>query len=337
MDKNNLHTDISYQISKTIIFSFLGLFVFLYFVLYYKELLFLKPNMIRKIKAIEYPFVNRKIKSENIDTSQSIYKYNYYCAFNSCKMSNGLSSVERLKQIIGFGFRFIDMELEFFNNEVVITNQTSDETFYDVIKTITNFAFSNRYCSNYKMPLFCNLRIHLAKSSTSNQLFLLKLIKILKTIDDRYIVGSEYNYLFDNKNKIMNASLSSLFGKIVFICDLSNKEITDLFAMELNEYINIKSNVLTNTCLPSDCIVFQENTIYECVHEKYTNVFRMIYPQFNGNIIINPSSIYQPYYNITSIDFSKMSSFENYQTNNDDNLIMYLDDMNMLGAIHLPK
>ena len=45
-------------------------------------------------------------------------------------------------------------------------------------------------------------------------------------------------------------------------------------------------NILTNTCLPSDCIVFQENNIYECVHEKYTNVFRMIYPRFYKNTII---------------------------------------------------
>ena len=346
----DFHLDNSYKISKTIIYSFLGLFVFLYVLFYYQDLLFLKPNIMRKKNAIEYPFVNRKIKRDNIDDSQSIYKYHYFCAFNSCNMSNGLASVERLRQMIGFGFRFMDMELEFFNNQVVITNQRSNETFYDVVKTITNYAFSNRFCSNYKMPLFINLRINLAKikilgipkenignALSTNQLFLLKLIEILKTIPNQYLIGNEYNYLPQSTNNIMQAPLSSLLGKIVIICDLKPTEINEFFATQLNEYINIQSTILTPTCPDSECIVFQENNIYECVQDKYSNVFRMIYPRYNKNVIINPTSIYKPYYNISSIDFSKIQLFDHYKTTNDDSLIMYLDDINMLGAIYLEK
>lgn len=300
-------------------------------------------------------FVNRRVVFPK-NYSIAMKDLRFKCAYNCCNNGrNKPSSIHSLKKIIGYGIRFLDFAIERFENNVIVIDQRSDESFYDVLKTIQSRAFSNHYCQTYNLPIFINLRIHYSSNPLSNQLLLERLAEIFRSVnnesDFNFLPGAQYHHLNKPNNQaILSASLSDLKRKIVVFCNYDEQKIKDDSSsssssspfMEYLHLITVHYNDLNaNHSITNSLyglVMFDEsffsNTVSSVksndLNHNYSNM-KMICPSAT---LSNPTSIYRALYNIRAIDVSSVSSFDNYRNDQDIQVVHFLDDVNTDGVIY---
>jgi hypothetical protein len=331
--------------------TFLILFAMLWIVFKYRPSFTIDLNNDQN-HSIPKEYVNRKVVMRKSDNDRPIHQLRFKCVYNCCNTGhNKPSSAHQLRKVIGFGFRFLDFEIERYENNAIVVDQRSDETFYDVLKTIQSCAFSNHYCATFEWPIFINLRIKYSRHMLSNQLLLERLAEIFRAVysTDYYssLLGSQYSMNATN-NTLMQSSLSSLKQKVIILCNYDEQRVKDdtspSYVSPFLEYINLKT-VLYNDLHPShpinksmfDAVLFDESLFTNTVASKkkrdmnsFTQ-FRMICPT---KTLSNPTSIYRSLYNIRAIDLSSVSSFEEYRSNRDIQVVHFLDDVNIDGVIY---
>lgn len=182
------------------------------------------------------------------DTSFSYNLRDYYIktAYNCCaggKYKNDFVNLCALKNAIKQGARALDFEIYSVNNKPVVAVSSVDEysikqsynsiPFEDVLKTISDYAFSSGTSPNPDDPLILHFRI----KSNNIKIYNLMANAIYKNLENK-ILGKEYSYEYGGKN-LGAVPIKKFVGKAIIVVDKSNPlfESTDL-----EEYINITSN-----------------------------------------------------------------------------------------------
>ena len=198
-----------------------------------------------------YPSIDGNIKSisPNIsDCSGNLYDYYIKTAYNACSggsYQNDYVDVCVLKSILKQGVRCLDFEIYNVDNIPVVSSSTSNsknyfvkETFNsvkfsEVMKIISNYAFSGGTVPNPTDPLIIHLRI-----KSNEQSMYADLAKIFKSYDS-IMLGKNYSYENQGKNTAAQP-LTSFMNKIILIVDKSNNAYLE--NKEFMEYVNITSN-----------------------------------------------------------------------------------------------
>ena len=198
-----------------------------------------------------YPSINGNIKplsKNHSDCSGNLYDYYIKTAFNACSggsYQNDYVDVCVLKSILKQGVRCLDFEIYNVNNQPVVSSSSSKNTNYyvketfnsvefsEVMKIISNYAFSGGTAPNPTDPLIIHLRIKSNEQAMYNNL-----AKIFKSYDS-IMLGKNYSY--ENHGKNIGAQpLISFMNKIILIVDKSNNSYLE--NKEFMEYVNMTSN-----------------------------------------------------------------------------------------------
>jgi len=198
-----------------------------------------------------YPSIDGNIKpiSKNqSDCSGNLYDYYIKTAFNACSggsYHNDYVDVCVLKSILKQGVRCLDFEIYNINNIPIVSSSSSNSknyfvketfnsvNFSEVMKIISNYAFSGGTVPNPTDPLIIHLRI-----KSNEQTIYKNLAKIFKSYDN-IMLGK--NYSFENYGKNIGAQpLLSFMNKIILIVDKSNNSYLE--NKEFMEYVNMTSN-----------------------------------------------------------------------------------------------
>jgi len=198
-----------------------------------------------------YPSINGNIKpisKVQSDCSGNLYDYYIKTAFNACSggsYQNDYVDVCILKSILKQGVRCLDFEIYNVNNNPVVSSSSSNSknyyvketfnsvNFSEVMKTISNYAFSGGTVPNPTDPLIIHLRIKSNEPSMYNNL-----AKIFKSYDS-IMLGKNYSYENQGKNTAAQP-LTSFMNKIILIVDKSNNAYLE--NKEFMEYVNMTSN-----------------------------------------------------------------------------------------------
>lgn len=188
----------------------------------------------------------RPITSSDPDCSGNLYDYYIKTAYNACSggsLKNDYVNICNLKAVINQGVRCLDFQIFNINENPVVATSTSDSyyvretfnyvNFSDVMKTISNYAFSNGTAPNYTDPLLIHLRI-----MSTNQNMYTNMANIFKSYDN-LMLGSNYSYENNGLN-IGAQPLLSFQNKIIVIVDKMNSAFLDNEAFM--EYVNLVSN-----------------------------------------------------------------------------------------------
>jgi hypothetical protein len=206
-----------------------------------------------------YPSINGKIKPINpkvSDCSGNLYDYYIKTAYNACSggsYHNDYVDTCVLKSILKEGVRCLDFEIYNVNNIPVVSSSSSNtnnyyvkETFNsvkfsEVMKIISNYAFSSGTVPNPTDPLIIHLRIKSNEQQVYNNL-----ANIFKSYDN-LMLGKHHSY--ENYGKNIGAKpLTSFMNKIILIVDKSNNSYLE--NKEFMEYVNMTSNSVFMRSLP---------------------------------------------------------------------------------------
>ena len=153
---NTQHTNVSNVVFKVGLIVFLVLVVTFYFKINLFKFSFFKKTKDNKKGEFKPLDVNRKLSNAVLNANYASNKlpdFQIKSAFSCAKAGNDSASVERLKIIISQGFRCLDFELQYKDNNIFIKKQVRGESFLDALQIIDQRAFSNIYCSNNADPI----------------------------------------------------------------------------------------------------------------------------------------------------------------------------------------
>ena len=196
-----------------------------------------------------YDTLNGKIRSISQNDPVCGYKlYDYYIktAYNCCNggsFKNDYVNICHLKNILKQGVRGLDFEIYSVGDQPVVASSTTNnyyvkETynsvpFSEVMKVITNYAFSSSTSPNPNDPIIIHLRI-----KSANQTMYKNFADLLKSYN-QYLLGKDYS--FENQGNNLGASpLLQFSQKIILVVDKSNSSFMD--NQQFLEYVNITSN-----------------------------------------------------------------------------------------------
>lgn len=186
------------------------------------------------------------INPSDPDCSANLFDYYIKTAYNCCSggsYRNDFVNICNLKNVLKQGVRCLDFEIFSINNQPVVSTSTSNDVyiketfnyvnFSDVMKTISNNAFSSGTCPNYNDPLILHLRFQ-----SNNQTMYSNLANLFQEYDS-IMIGNQYSYENNNLN-LGNVPLVEFMGKVIVIVDRSNTSFIE--NQNLLEYINLTSN-----------------------------------------------------------------------------------------------
>ena len=243
-----------------------------------------------------YSKVNGKLRS--IDASDPncnyrLFDYYIFSAYNACSggnYKNGVVNICNLKSVIKQGVRGLDFEIYSVNDKPVIATSTQDDyyiketfnyvPFEDVIKTISNYAFSNGTCPNPEDPIILHLRI-----KSENQKIYTSMANTLQSYSD-LLLGNEYSFEGNGEN-MGKMKLLDLKSKIFIIVDKSNLTFLDntLFL----EYVNLTSNSVFARCLEYSKL--KDTSDVDELRRYNKKGFTIVLPNKENNPE-NPSTLY---------------------------------------------
>ena len=190
------------------------------------------------------------IKQTKQDFKHNLRDYYIKSAYNCCSggnYKNDYVTMCTLKDLLKQGVRGLDFEIYSIDDEPVVATSTADnycvkETFNyikfsDIMKTITDNAFSSSGAPNPGDPIIFHLRI-----KSENQKMYKNFAKILEQYND-LLMSKSYSYENSKRKLVTNfgaTPLLELMGKISIIVDRSN--ISFLECKEFYEYVNMTSN-----------------------------------------------------------------------------------------------
>jgi len=185
------------------------------------------------------------------DVNQREFR-DYYVksAYNCCSggnYKNDYVSMCTLKDLLKQGIRGLDFEIYSIDDQPVVATSTVDNycvkesfnyiNFSDIMKTISDNAFSTSGSPNPTDPIIFHLRI-----KSENQKMYDNFAKIFEQYSD-LLMGKQYSYENIKNNTITNygaTPLKELMGKISVIVDKSNTAFME--CSEFYEYVNMTSN-----------------------------------------------------------------------------------------------
>lgn len=200
-----------------------------------------------------YGQLNTNILS--LDLTQEVNQHefrNYYVksAYNCCSggnYKNDYVSMCTLKDLLKQGIRGLDFEIYSIDDQPVVATSTVDNycvketfnyiNFSDIMKTISDNAFSSSGAPNPTDPIIFHLRI-----KSENQKMYDNFAKIFEQYSD-LLMGKQYSYENIKNNTVTNygaTPLKELMGKISIIVDKSNTAFME--CSEFYEYVNMTSN-----------------------------------------------------------------------------------------------
>ena len=329
--------DIMYSPIRILFLGFICVFFILWFFFNYKTTFFTNTNLSSNIHQ-DYPFVNRTTQVQEKVMTSKLGELKFNGCFNCCNMNNKSASVEQLKKVIAYGFRFLDFELEYLDRTVKVVAQKNQETFLDVLSAIKNYAFSSRTTNTFNYPLILNLRIKYSPIFSHNRLLFEKLTEMFYSIQFNNLLDSEYNMVnrpIHPKN-ILNESCQKFEKKIIVLCNYDISKTTNdmAFYNPLNEFINRITKYDNNVNNEEvDDIMF--TTIQQDANLSDFG-FKIICPIYVDEYqVINPASIYfVNQFNVRCMDISKVKSFDTFKEINDSEIVNFLEDVSIIGSIY---
>ena len=193
--------------------------------------------------------ISNTIRSLNaLDENCKYTLKDYYIktSYNSCSVGeyrNAFVSTCALKDILRQGVRGLDFEIYSEKDKPVVATSTTNnfyikETynsiyFNDIMKIITQYAFSGSTAPNYRDPILIHLRF---KSGNSNMYQ--NLAEIFKQYKS-YLLSPEYSYEYNGKN-LGNVPILEFGSKIIIVVDKQNPDFMD--NKNLYEFVNMTSN-----------------------------------------------------------------------------------------------
>jgi hypothetical protein len=196
-----------------------------------------------------YGTLNNKLTSINPsdpDCSGNLYDYYIKTAYNCCSggsYRNDFVNICNLKNVLKQGARCLDFQLFSIDDQPVVSTSTTKDfyvketfnsvKFADVMKTVTDYAFSSSTAPNYSDPLILHLRFQ-----SNNQRMYSKLAALFKKYES-LMLGKEYSYENNNLN-LGKIPLTKFMGKIILIVDRSNTSFME--NQQLLEFVNLTSN-----------------------------------------------------------------------------------------------
>ena len=199
-----------------------------------------------------YPSLDGYIKSistSNPDYSHNLQDYYIKTAYNCCNggsYKNDYVNLCNLKAIIKQGVRGLDFEIFSVNGEPVISSSTTEPTNYytketlnsipftDVIKTISQYAFSSSTSPNPNDPIIIHLRI-----KSQNQEIYTKMANIFEPYSSTIMLDKKYS--FENYgHNLSSQPLIKFMNRIIIIVDKTNPSFLENKAFL--EYVNMTSN-----------------------------------------------------------------------------------------------
>jgi hypothetical protein len=214
-------------------------------------LLYYMPLAARECASMMAVYGTLNGKLSSFDPGMTDYQYtlkDYYVksSFNSCSGGSYVNDYVApcvTKTLLKQGVRCLDFEIYSINNRpVVATSVTNDyyvkETFNhvpfsDIMKILTQYAFSSSTAPNSDDPLFIHLRI-----KSDNMAMYNEFAKLFESYSG-WMLGPEYSYGYGGKN-LGDAPLTKLRGKICVIVDNNNPAY--LQSKDFYEYVNMISN-----------------------------------------------------------------------------------------------
>ena len=190
-----------------------------------------------------------------IDLTREINQHSfrdYYVksAYNCCSggnYKNDYVSMCTLKDLLKQGVRGLDFEIYSIDDQPVVATSTTDNycvketfnyiNFSDIMKTVSDNAFSTSGAPNPTDPIIFHLRI-----KSENQKMYENFAKIFEQYSD-LLMGKQYSYENIKNNAVTNygaTPLQELMGKISIIVDKSNTAFME--CAEFYEYVNMTSN-----------------------------------------------------------------------------------------------
>lgn len=249
----NLNMKSIYNMNEDFVSYFILALILIIVITYVSYMIYLTSLESKECNYLNmlYPSINGNIKPVSkiqSDCSGNLYDYYIKTAFNACSggsYQNDYVDVCILKSILKEGVRCLDFEIYNVDNNPVVSSSSSNsknyyvkETFNsvkfsEVMKTISNYAFSGGTVPNPSDPLIIHLRI-----KSNEQAVYSNLAKIFKSYDN-IMLGKNYSY--ENHGKNIGAQpLTSFMNKIILIVDKSNNSYLE--NKEFMEYVNMTSN-----------------------------------------------------------------------------------------------
>ena len=256
----NLNMKTIYSMDEDFVSYFILAIILIIVISYVSYMIYLNSLQSKECSYLNmlYPSINGNIKSvspNNPDCSGNLYDYYIKTAFNACSggsYQNDYVDTCVLKSILKEGVRCLDFEIYNIDNIPVVSTSNSNsknyfvkETFNsvkfsEVMKIISNYAFSGGTAPNPTDPLIIHLRI-----KSNEQSIYENLAKIFKSYDN-IMLGKKYSY--ENRGKNVGAEpLTSFMNKIILIVDKSNNSYLE--NKEFMEYVNMTSNSIFTRAL----------------------------------------------------------------------------------------
>lgn len=332
--------DLMYSPIRILFIGFICVFVVLWLFFNYKTTFLTNTNYSSNIHS-EFPFVNRTTHVQENVLALPLKNLRWNGAFNCCNMSNKSASVDQLKKVIAFGFRFLDFEIEYIDQTVKVIRQKNKESFHDVLTTIQKYAFSSRTTNTHNYPLILNLRVRYSPIFSHNRLLFEKITEMFRSVNFHQLPDSEYNMVNRNINDqspdIFEMSCREFEKKIIVLCNYENAKTNNetAFYNPFDEYIHRITKYDDNLNRESNV----DDIMFTSVKPN-TNLsdygFKIICPVYIDEYqVINPSSIYfTNQFNVRAMDLSKVNSFETFKEINDSQIVNFLDDISILGSIY---
>jgi hypothetical protein len=278
-----------------------------------------------------------KIKTTitNINTNDAQFKYNlrdYYImsSYNSCSngdFNNGFVDYEALKEVIKKGARVLDFEVYSVDNQTVIAASDNDNyyqkgtynsiPFSKTMDIINSYAFSASTCPNFNDPLFLHFRIKSEQPHVFDDM-----TKVLTSVFKQRRLGNKYNYEFGGEN-IGTEPLSNFLGKVIIMCDRSNKVF---MKTKLDEIVNVTSGSHFLQSYRNYNVEYTHN--YQDLINNNKKNMGISLPDYNTDTTNMNANIHIKY----GIQMICMK-FQNI----DNNLVYYLDTFNKNGHSFILK
>ena len=271
-----------------------------------------------------------------LDDYDNFFLNEYYIlsAYNCCCSGNNKNDYVdlcALDNCISQGARFLDFQIYNKNGDPIVATSSDSSFKYketynylvvsDVLKRISDTAFSSGNCPNYEDPLILYFRIYSNEQTIYNKLGK----AINKYLSDKLLPGVNYGNEADGVN-IFNKQLINFKGKIIIVVHVDNEELFE--KSSLKEYTNITSG-------PSKPFIQQMNSFSVNASQNYNDLIQ--YNRMNSTIVVpdlNSSNInYDP-----AIAISTGCQFISMNFQNKDNYLQYLlEKFNNVNSAFLLK
>lgn len=220
--------------------------------------------------------------------------YYIYSSFQSCinnrYIENSKVSLERLSTVLREGFRFIDLDVFSYDGKVVVgTSRINSPVdlgslnsldLDDVLKTISNYAFSSGLCPNFNDPLI--LHMNIKTRITDNYSVIAKAIASNLSL---HLLDPDYGYCYDGQN-FSKVKLNNLLGKVI-IC--INDEAYKLAPDSLKSLVNITSNGEFMKITDDDSIIYGSNISENIDYNK--SKMTIVHHKKVSNDVENPNPV----------------------------------------------